>query len=185
MDFLGLAAGVVHGSTDAAAVAKAENLRDLFGNVRTTASHIAARGLLADLAGPSLAYQAAFTIGVAINVNPYESEFRVSGYGPLAVIPNESTYLVRTAAAAIPEPATLSLLGLGLAGLGRGAAQTEVARPGGASEPVECGSFSADSAAESMFAMGSAQSFNGAWTKPFLPAFFIKPIAGRRPFLIK
>jgi hypothetical protein len=91
MELLGDSAGIVHGSSDPGIVAKAEQLRDWFGNVRLSTTHERARGLISDTVTGG--YQAAFSIGRRFNVDPNEANFRISGYGP--IYPDESTFLVR------------------------------------------------------------------------------------------
>lgn len=118
MDALGLSADIVHGSTDAAMIARAEQLRDwfCFTCVNPTSTHIVARGLIADtfdyVPNPGIE-QVAFSIGRRLNSTPNEVDFRPSGWagGDWA---NENIYLVRNSVSNIPEPATLALLALGL-----------------------------------------------------------------------
>ena len=93
---LGVTADVVQGSTDASMIARAEDLRDWFGNVRLSSTHHYIRGLIVDqidLGGTIGVKQRAFSMGRRFNVDPNEVDFRISGWGPISL--DESTYLVR------------------------------------------------------------------------------------------
>lgn len=95
LNLLGNSAGIVHGSTDSSILAKAEQLRDWFGNVGTSSTYIVDRALISDtifMSGVGT-HQKAFTIGRRLNVIAYEVGFRVSGWGPISN--DESIFLVR------------------------------------------------------------------------------------------
>ncbi len=93
---LGNSADIVHGSADPAMLARAEELRDWFGNVRLSSTHEVARGLILDTTEVlGQTWQKAFTIGRQFNVDPWRVDFRISGYGP--IYGDESTFLVRPA----------------------------------------------------------------------------------------
>lgn len=120
---LGSSAGIVHGSTDASVVAKAEQLRDwfCFTCVETSSTHIYARGLVSDTQVIDIGFgphtvQDAFSIGRRLNTDPDEADFRVSGwyYPDAKLSPNEGIFLVQV----VPEPETYALFfaGLGLLG---------------------------------------------------------------------
>ena len=111
---LGSSANIVHGSTDSAMLARAQELRDWFGHVHLSSTHEYCRGLILDTVEVSgQTYQAAFSIGRRFNVTPWEVDFRISGYGGPDVV-HESTYLMRV----IPAPGAILLgsIGVGLVG---------------------------------------------------------------------
>lgn len=74
MNLLGASANIVYGSTDPAMVARAEQLRDWFGAVKTSSTHVYARGLVSDFFYPAsyggLIAQKAFSIGIKYDVSP-------------------------------------------------------------------------------------------------------------------
>lgn len=84
MDLLGISANIVFGSTDSAMVARTEQLRDWFGEVKTSTTHIYARGLVSDFIYPTtyngLIAQKAFSIGVKYDISPVIVDYRISGY---------------------------------------------------------------------------------------------------------
>ena len=118
MDLLGLSTGITHGSDDLGQLALAEQLRDWFcvSCVNLTSSHEYARGLISDVIDVSGPKQVAFHIGRQLNVNPWRVDFRTAGWADSSST-IEETYLVRNTTT-VPEPTTLVLMGLGLAGLG-------------------------------------------------------------------
>ena len=105
---LGSSADIVHGSTDPAMLARAEELRDWFGNVRLSTTHEVCRGLILDtIVVDGKTWQRAFSIGRRFNVTPNEVDFRISGYGPIYV--DESTFLVRVSPIADIDVSPLTL----------------------------------------------------------------------------
>jgi len=82
MEALGRSANVVTGSTDPAMIARVEELRDWFGEVKTSTTHIYARGLISDITYPSTynggLARVAFSIGAT--VSPVRVSYGVSGY---------------------------------------------------------------------------------------------------------
>lgn len=105
---LGSSADIVHGSTDPVMLARAEELRDWFGNVRSSTTHEYCRGLVLDtIVVEGVTYQRAFTIGRRLNVAPNEIDFRISGYG--WIFNNESTFLVRAVPVADIDVSPLTL----------------------------------------------------------------------------
>jgi len=98
LDLLGLSANIVMGSSDPAMVARAEMLRDWFGEVKTSTTHIYARGLVSDFFYPTTyggeKAQKAFSIGVKYDVAPVQVAYSISGYAGLTHW-GECIFLVR------------------------------------------------------------------------------------------
>lgn len=106
LDLLGDSANVVFGATDPAMVARTEQLRDWFGEVKTSSTHIYARGLVSDFFYPAtyggLIAQKAFGIGIKYDVSPVMVDYRISGYGGQDHW-GESIFLIRSEGTA-PTP---------------------------------------------------------------------------------
>lgn len=117
LNLLGISSAIVHGSTDPTVLARAEELRDWFcvDCVNLSATHEVARGLISDTIWVNGEFKPrAFTIGRRFNANPYEVDFRISGYECKGR--DEEIFLIRDASP-VPEPMTLLLFGSVLIGL--------------------------------------------------------------------
>jgi len=103
MEALCDAAGVVDGSADVSVLADTAQLRDWFGEVLTSSTHVYCRGLILEPAVGEPEAQQAFHISIS-RYDPPTAEGDIRGYGR-HIWANECTYLIR-----IPEPVSLGLL---------------------------------------------------------------------------